>query len=31
MSGIAWLAVEMNPIIFELIGLGMGEHARPIR
>ncbi|KAG0646055.1 Dihydrosphingosine 1-phosphate phosphatase [Hyphodiscus hymeniophilus] len=29
-SGIAWLAVEMNPIIFEVIGLGMGAH-RPIR
>lgn len=25
-AGIAWLAVEMNPIIFELIGLGMGQH-----
>lgn len=22
--GIAWLAVEGNPIIFEVIGLGMG-------
>lgn len=29
--GIAWLAVEINPIIFEIIGLGMGEHGRPIR
>jgi hypothetical protein len=24
-SGIAWLAVEGNPILFELIGLGMLE------
>jgi hypothetical protein len=23
-TGIAWLAVEINPIIFEIIGLGMG-------
>lgn len=22
--GIAWLAVEGNPILFELVGLGMG-------
>ncbi|KIN01283.1 hypothetical protein OIDMADRAFT_54416 [Oidiodendron maius Zn] len=29
-SGIGWLAVEMNPIIFEIIGLGMGQH-RPVR
>ena len=29
-AGIAWLAVEMNPIIFEIIGLGMGQH-RPVR
>jgi hypothetical protein len=26
-SGIAWLAVEGNPILFELVGLGMGVHA----
>jgi len=25
-TGIAWLAVEVNPIIFELLGLGMGNH-----
>jgi hypothetical protein len=25
-SGIAWLAVDANPILFELIGLGMGGH-----
>ncbi|KAH8684415.1 sphingosine-1-phosphate phosphohydrolase-like protein [Tricladium varicosporioides] len=30
-TGIAWLAVEGNPIIFELIGLGMGGHNRPVR
>ncbi|KAK2627990.1 hypothetical protein QTJ16_002636 [Diplocarpon rosae] len=24
-AGIGWLAVEANPIIFEIIGLGMGE------
>ncbi|KAL3422044.1 sphingosine-1-phosphate phosphohydrolase [Phlyctema vagabunda] len=30
-TGIAVLAVEINPIIFELIGLGMGEHGRPSR
>jgi hypothetical protein len=24
-SGIAWLAVEGNPILFELVGLGMGD------
>ncbi|TVY50513.1 Dihydrosphingosine 1-phosphate phosphatase [Lachnellula cervina] len=29
-TGIAWLAVEINPMIFEIIGLGMGSH-RPIR
>lgn len=23
-TGIAWIAVEGNPILFELIGLGMG-------
>lgn len=23
-AGIAWLAVEGNPLLFELIGLGMG-------
>ncbi|KAG4444515.1 hypothetical protein IFR05_000106 [Cadophora sp. M221] len=27
-AGIGWLAVETNPIIFEIIGLGMG-HVRP--
>jgi len=25
-TGIGWLAVEVNPIIFELLGLGMGSH-----
>ncbi|KAF4630515.1 hypothetical protein G7Y89_g7628 [Cudoniella acicularis] len=30
-TGIAWLAVEGNPIIFEVVGLGMGVHNRPIR
>lgn len=30
-TGIAWLAVEINPIIFEIIGLGMGNHNRPVR
>ncbi|TVY58639.1 Dihydrosphingosine 1-phosphate phosphatase [Lachnellula suecica] len=25
-AGIGWLAVEVNPIIFEIIGLGMGSH-----
>ncbi|CZR51854.1 related to sphingoid base-phosphate phosphatase [Phialocephala subalpina] len=25
-TGIGWLAVEANPIIFELLGLGMGSH-----
>jgi hypothetical protein len=29
--GIGWLAVELNPIIFELLGLGMGHHRGPIR
>jgi hypothetical protein len=29
--GIAWLAVEINPIIFELIGLGMGDQPRTVR
>lgn len=27
-AGIGWLAVETNPIIFEIVGLGMG-HVRP--
>jgi len=27
-TGIAWLAVEINPIIFEIIGLGMGTFTR---
>jgi len=30
-TGIAWLAVEVNPIIFELIGLGMGQNLRPFQ
>ncbi|KUJ23182.1 sphingosine-1-phosphate phosphohydrolase-like protein [Mollisia scopiformis] len=25
-TGIGWLAVEFNPIIFEVLGLGMGNH-----
>ncbi|RFU31428.1 Peroxidase, partial [Scytalidium lignicola] len=29
-AGIAWFAVEINPMIFELIGLGMGHHG-PVR
>lgn len=29
-TGIAWLAVEVNPIIFEIIGLGMGEFGRTV-
>jgi len=29
--GIAILAVEVNPIIFEIIGLGMGQHPPPLR
>lgn len=28
-TGIAWLAVEINPIIFEIIGLGMGDYRPP--
>ena len=24
LPGIAWLAVEINPVFFEVIGLGMG-------
>ncbi|TQS35128.1 hypothetical protein Golomagni_04460 [Golovinomyces magnicellulatus] len=27
--GIGWLAVEINPIIFEIIGLGLGYHSYP--
>lgn len=27
--GIGWLAVEINPIIFEIIGLGLGNHSYP--
>ncbi|KAI9836462.1 MAG: hypothetical protein M1819_001494 [Sarea resinae] len=27
-SGIAWLAVEGNPILFDLVGLGMGKQTR---
>jgi dihydrosphingosine 1-phosphate phosphatase len=26
--GIGWLAVEINPIVFELVGLGLGVEAR---
>ncbi|KFZ05620.1 hypothetical protein V501_08185 [Pseudogymnoascus sp. VKM F-4519 (FW-2642)] len=26
-TGIGWLAVEINPIIFELLGIGMREHS----
>ena len=26
-EGIAWLAVEGNPILFELIGLGLGRES----
>jgi dihydrosphingosine 1-phosphate phosphatase len=29
-SGIAWLAVEGNPILFELIGLGMGKGGKVV-
>ncbi|KAH8816248.1 sphingosine-1-phosphate phosphohydrolase-like protein [Xylogone sp. PMI_703] len=29
-AGIAWIAVEINPIVFELIGLGMGNSG-PVR
>ncbi|TAQ85693.1 Peroxidase [Chlorociboria aeruginascens] len=29
-TGIAWLAVEINPMIFEIIGLGMGQEFKPI-
>lgn len=29
--GIGWLAVEINPIIFEIIGLGLGYHSYPNR
>lgn len=29
-AGIGWIAVEIGPIIFELIGLGMGSHV-PVR
>ncbi|KAH8601317.1 sphingosine-1-phosphate phosphohydrolase-like protein [Bisporella sp. PMI_857] len=30
-AGIGVLAVEINPIIFEIIGLGMGQHPPPLR